>query len=61
MRITIDSFVVYNVFDEYHDSIIKNIPTRKEANEFVDIMDDHGYDTSLWTVESEVQHTTTID
>lgn len=60
MRITIDSFVVYNVFDEYHDSIVKNIPTRKEANEFVDIMDDHGYDTSLWTVEPEVQHTKII-
>ena len=45
----------------YHDSIVKNIPTRKEANEFVDIMDDHGYDTSLWTVEPEVQHTTIID
>ena len=61
MRITIDSFVVYNVFDEYHNNIVKNIPTRKEANEFVDIMDDHGYDTSLWTVEPEIQHTPTID
>lgn len=47
-----DIVIIYEVRD-YNESVIAEFNTRKEANEYINDRDDHGYDTTLWSVVPE--------
>ena len=49
MKINEETVIIYEVRD-CDESVIEEFNTRKEANEYIDDRDDHGYDTTLWSV-----------
>lgn len=55
MKIHENVTVVYSVIDE-NEIYRGEFETRKEANEFIDDRDDHGYDTILWKVLPEAHY-----
>ena len=51
MKINEDTVVIYHVYKG--NQPIAEFDTRKEANDFIDDRDEHGYDTIMWSVIPE--------